>query len=519
MRHDILDLDTDLTSQEGQREKPRRGHAVLAYDVSSWERFLFDARAPIDGSSVLNQAEWELEKALLPPKKDGEDMVDVCDRHDPDQVQLNLAETFTSEAFARLYGDPALLPEEERDERAPWATRAHEILSALPEFEELRAAVEGDPDMAAFAAATLVQSAAGAIGQIAQEERERQEAEDRGEPAPPKPPGPSAEDHARAAMRGACRKAAAESQQRRSDLEGLCAGLGSAPPSHEQESPTRMALADRIAGDTRLREVLRRAGQMTRIANTKRQERRSVDARSEVVDLERGADLGRVLPAEIAGLRHPRLRLLKLRGIAERSLLQYRLEGTEPMGRGPIVVLLDRSGSMDGDPHTWARAVGIACLGMGRREKRAVTVIDFDSRVVQAVHVAKDGRACIIAGRRTEPLASYTDAVFRVAGINAGGGTDFEPALRTALDGLPAGIRDARSDLVFVTDGEADFPESYRKEIETAKKGGLRIYGATVNGGKASKAVRELCDVVTDLDRPAVKGDRAGAAAAVLPGA
>ncbi len=60
-----------------------------------------------------------------------------------------------------------------------------------------------------------------------------------------------------------------------------------------------------------------------------------------------GADLARALPVELARLTDPRRRLDFFRSLAERQVLEYQLGGSDRLGRGPLVVLLDKSSSMD----------------------------------------------------------------------------------------------------------------------------------------------------------------------------
>jgi hypothetical protein len=89
------------------------------------------------------------------------------------------------------------------------------------------------------------------------------------------------------------------------------------------------------------------AGRFTRIAQQKRRTKVKHGA-EEICDVELGNDLGRLLPVELVKLRHPRLHALALRDLLERKAMQYALTGKEKMGKGPLVLLLDRSGSMDG---------------------------------------------------------------------------------------------------------------------------------------------------------------------------
>lgn len=519
---------TPTFSFENRRaDAPRRpAHKQLVFDTSSWERMLYERRRVQGGALDASVAQVDEVVAAHEVAKAGATADDLRAA----EVRLQTAkvvDAFGSEVFGRLYGQPDRLAAPATD--GAWAKVAHDVLDQLPEFEDLRATVAGDPDFSALASADLCAALAPKLAGVLKEvEREEQEGGEGGEPGQGdgqgKAPGagngglPGAKDLLRAALRGAARNAAAKTDDRREALAGLAPGLEHVPATHEQPDPARMALAEQLGKDKSLREILRRAGKLQRIQASRRQQRRSRDAREEVVDIERGADLSRLLPSQLGALKHPKARLLALRSLVERTALQYRLEGHEPLGRGPIVLLLDESGSMGGDPHVWARAVGIATLGIGAREKRAVTVIGFDTRVRSVVHLAKDGRALSLKadGSERAPLGGVAQAALLVAGQTVAGGTDYTAPLKLALSGLPAGLQDDRADLVFVTDGACFFPDEIRDQLVAAKARGLRIFGLTLNGGSASEAVREICDHVVDLDK--TKNNKDEEVANALPG-
>jgi hypothetical protein len=64
-----------------------------------------------------------------------------------------------------------------------------------------------------------------------------------------------------------------------------------------------------------------------------------------------------------------------------RQVLQYQLIGNEPLGRGPLMVLLDKSGSMDGPRDIWATALSLALLDQAQCERRTFALLAFDYRV------------------------------------------------------------------------------------------------------------------------------------------
>ena len=61
--------------------------------------------------------------------------------------------------------------------------------------------------------------------------------------------------------------------------------------------------------------------------------------------------------------------------------MQYQLIGNQPLGKGPLVVLLDKSGSMDGPRDIWATALSLALLDQAQRERRPFALVAFDYRV------------------------------------------------------------------------------------------------------------------------------------------
>lgn len=484
-------------------------HRALCYETSRWERCLFEGRSvrgvlatALDATAKAQPVDWEASptnaRAL------------AIEKHRKD------AADFGTEVFARLYGEPSKLAQPVTD--PAWAAKAHELIGALPEFEALRESVANDPDMAALAAAECLGSIAGKLPGLAGKQSAS------GAQSGPNVPGktdPASEEAARAAVRSALRAGIARAEQRIGDareaLAGLAPGLEAAPATHEQPDTRRFELAESLIANPRLREVLRRAGRVQRLARDRRTVR-DERARQEVVDVERGADLARILPAGLARLRHPLLRRLALREIVERQALQYRLEGREPLGRGPVVVIIDRSSSMadgSGSAELWASATAIAVLGGAVREHRPITTIEFTTSVDEVHAVAANGVGRVLDSR--DPARTIRsdlkvqDVALSLASRRSCGGTEFGPVLNYALR---CGVLEDRADFIFVTDGLASADPETLDRLTEAKARGLRVYGLTVAGGSFSAAIEAICDVAIDIDRVE---DVAAAIASAMP--
>lgn len=359
------------------------------------------------------------------------------------------------EVFDRLYAGPdqTALPEGERDPRlAGWAQRFHEEAARVPAWQRFAADCQGD----ALAAAIATEHLSAALAP------ERQPPEPKQTPGQQKPANGSGSGAALAraragggladAMRrqillatGKAERAVDEARDATVGLSGVGgwapgSGPGEAGGAVDVEQVKRLIKA--LRQNPRLRKIADLAGRMRRIAATKRRQKVQHGA-DEINDVEQGSDLARLLPSETVKLRHPTLRLLLLRQITERQALQYRLEGRETKGKGPVVVLVDKSGSMEGARDTWATAVALAVLAEAQRERRAFALIPFDHHV-KAVHVVTPGA--------TLP----EDALFYAAT----GGTCIASAMRRALDviGAEPGMR--KADVVLITDGGSSTGEA-----------------------------------------------------------
>lgn len=480
------------------------------WDATRWQRVLHDIRADLANGALVG-AESDLVQAVTSDALNAADagqgvpepVAEAIHERAEDAVRL-----LGRGAFGHLYGDP------DATQGGPaWVQALAKAIDGEPALADCRAAVAGDADMTSLAEAALLRQLAPKLPEILERLREAgvDPSEDPGQEGPDGETAIPADeladllDHAAEgaarAVRIAAQKAVREVSEARSLLNGVLPGLGNPPSAHEQESPARVQLVARLRADARLAKVLEVAGRIRRIAERVRLQR-TEDLRTEVVDVERGADLGRVLPSELAGLRHPTMRRVVLKGIADRSLLQYRLSGQERVGRGPIVVLLDISGSMECAEAgmrriDWASAVGVAAVRAAVEQRRQVTVATFNGAVQQ--HWTVDHR---------DP-AGCRAAVLAIATIGCDGGTSFDGPVSWALD---AGAERDRADLVLVTDGEADrLSPRTQARLDDAKKRGMRLWGVLVGGEASLGTLRQIADGVAKLDGAADAAERVGA--------
>ncbi|WP_242352708.1 MULTISPECIES: VWA domain-containing protein [unclassified Anaeromyxobacter] len=389
-----------------------------------------------------------------------------------DVPQLRLED----ELFERLYTGEGerLAPSRVNAALRPWAERVHSTCDALPSFARLSAECRGDAAASAAAVEAIVREL--------------------NLPPPDEPPPPAApgvgKDPLRRPLAAACAAATRAVAELRDAAEGLAhvafqggllPGTGTADGVPREHGVVR-SLAARLKGDERLRRIAALAGRFKRIAAAKRRQRVRHGA-DEVTDVEQGADLGRALPVELAKLSHRLLRLDFLRALLESRSLQYRLEGTATLGKGPLVVLLDKSGSMDGPRDVWATAVALALLDQAQRERRTFALLGFDARVKFEAVV-----------KPSEALPD--DGLF----VSCAGGTEIAAAVGRGLEIIrthPGALR--KADLVLVTDGGSDASTAGALR-ESAAALGVTILGLGI--GVEREWLVPWCDevhAVTDL--------------------
>ncbi len=216
-------------------------------------------------------------------------------------------------------------------------------------------------------------------------------------------------------------------------------GAGSQAGAGEHQSLDVMTLVDQLNQTQGLAEILELAGRLRNIALS-RLKTRTVQGCDDVVSIEYGDEIERLLPQELLALKHPALKLDGKRRLLERQMLQLEVINQEAEGRGPIVVCKDESMSMSGGRHIWATAVALA-LGLAAKEEgREFAIIHFGSATELTIDRFRVG----------EEWNLVTAAAHFFSG-----GTNFDKPLQAAVNVIRAEPSYEKADVVFITDGNA----------------------------------------------------------------
>ncbi|HHJ13328.1 MAG TPA: VWA domain-containing protein [Gammaproteobacteria bacterium] len=221
---------------------------------------------------------------------------------------------------------------------------------------------------------------------------------------------------------------------------------------------------------------------------------------AETRGIERSGEIARMLPVEAAMLGHPKLRLVWHARRAERALLTYRVEGVEVHRtwteheemveregkrprpeRGPIIAVIDTSGSMHGLPEQVAKAIVLEAARTAHAEKRRCFLYAYSGpgQVIEhELDLSPEG-----IGR----LLSFL-------GFSFGGGNDETGVMSKVISRLKENDW-RKADIVFVSDGEWPAPAALIRSVEGARDEGTRFHGVQI-GNRGRTGLHAICDPV-----------------------
>lgn len=250
---------------------------------------------------------------------------------------------------------------------------------------------------------------------------------------------------------------------------------------------------ERIRKSRKLRSLADVLGRMREVAHQTLKKSKATES-SGIRSVTTGNQLENLLPTELATLRHPILKKEFQRKFLEKSLLVYEKQNRRQVGKGPIVVCCDVSGSMDGDPETYSKALALSLLEVAQAQKRSYAFISFNN-TVQDVFEFPKGKV---------NLQHVVDLAERFSG----GGTNFQEPLEKALEIMEQATF-TRGDIIFITDGEAHLDEDFVKRFKALKaKKDFALYTMLIFSD-SDEALRPISDEVLKIEDLLKQGEAA----------
>lgn len=241
-------------------------------------------------------------------------------------------------------------------------------------------------------------------------------------------------------LEGTIQQAATEALQKVEDMQQVLemqdwgSGLGDVKQSGGVNE--KIISAKKLLKSKNFKKIIEQAGRLKLLAEAKRKSKSPNQA--VIVGVKTGDDLFNLLPVEYGKFAHHKTRKLFIKDYSEKSLLEFEKSNSEKSKKGPVVVLIDNSGSMSGHAETWSKAVAITYLMMCSKDKR-----DF-----HAIHFDDCSRAFY-----DFPKGKFDDVKLgNFVNFFSGGGTDWERPLTDAVNIIEKNKQFKNADIVLITD-------------------------------------------------------------------
>ena len=204
--------------------------------------------------------------------------------------------------------------------------------------------------------------------------------------------------------------------------------------------------------------------------------------------MEQGDNIPRALPSELALLGEPDTESLFYKRYAVKELQQLSSPGRDKLAKsdedknkprltkGPIVVAIDTSGSMSGNPIKIAFSLLLQLLRMAKKEGRKCFLISFSVRA-KSTDLSRIGN--------WNKLESFLSDGFS-------GGTDGEQMLSQAMEVLDEGTFEM-ADILIISDFEFPKPIATTQDrMEKNRQKGTKFYGLQI--GDSSRTYDKILD-------------------------
>ena len=285
-------------------------------------------------------------------------------------------------------------------------------------------------------------------------------------------------------------KAARQATEGVEELESVTQAMGMGPGEPGSSDVNAIAATFKAArSNPALLRICSLAGKFRQLAQGLHKAR-SKNGFEEVTGLENGGDISRLIPSELMRLGIPELEIDFLRRFAERQCLCREFEAQERVGLGPVVLVVDESGSMIGSRNESAKAIALTLAWIARRQGRWCGLVAFSGGTGHRVLSLPPERWNQV------DLLDWLESF-----LGCGSDQDVPiremPAIFTELS-APAG----KTDLIYITDAELSISQKKATEFKTWKASvQTRLISLVLNTDPGDlKSISDEVHVISSLE-------------------
>lgn len=394
------------------------------------------------------------------------------------------ARQFSMELFSLLYENGQKLNTKN------WASEAMETISGIDQFELIKSRCKGNANHSCMAVSRLLNELNHSIADYREQGKE-QDSDPFYEGIPFEAHGDTPE-----ILQGTCEGFFEEMIGELDEAgEAMAMVFGDEIADPENNGKLQRELLMRIQRNRHLKELLKKAGSLLSAMNHKLV--RDQKAQEVMIGIEQGRDLRKLTNSSISLLCHPVTRRLFHYKFSRNELDIKKYEGEIPKERGPIMLLIDESKSMEGKRNLIARSIAIATIHVAFKEKRDLTLIGFNGGITSIHSIEKS------ESYRGAKRIAKNELVMEIATRSVRGGTNFNKPIKRALDLNPLA---SKADLIIITDGEADVSPETLEALAGFKKDGLKFFSILL--GTDPGDLESISDEIVDIEKLASDTDQ-----------
>ena len=306
----------------------------------------------------------------------------------------------------------------------------------------------------------------------------------------PDPSQPSKPEGLDVAVIAAASRASKEAADGVAELESVTQAMGMGAGELGSSDVSAIASAFKAARSNKaLMRICALAGRYKQLAQGLHKAR-SKNGFDEVTGLESGGDISRLVPSELMKLGIPELELDFLRRFVEKQTLCREFDGEEKVGLGPIVIVIDESGSMIGSRNESAKAIALTLAWIARKQGRWCGLVAFSG--------GTGHRVLSLPPERWNQV-DLLDWLQSFLGCGSDQDVPIRemPAIFTEID-APAG----KTDLIYITDAELSISQKKATEFKTWKASvQARLISLVLNTDPGDlKSISDEVHVISSLE-------------------
>lgn len=403
------------------------------------------------------------------------------------QELLTLFPELEKDIFAALYkNDPQLVPE------APYGTQLNrkqlETFMEDSRFDTIRGYTVYDDFSAAAASCSIMDEVIVRLEEdeelkkLVEKQNEMQGQKDEEKKNQMQSQLETEIEKASSKIRQALKQGIKKAEKEAEENEEAFAALGCGKGDTELKRLSFKEKTDLLKSYGRVKQMAQYIGKYKSLAVSARTARIK-STKSEISGVTMGGNITRALPHELVALRHPVLKYNFYRKLQEHQIMQYEMEHKEDVGRGPIVCLLDDSGSMYDENAYIARGVAFGLLQCAKADKRNFGLYIFSGENSFKTFIIEKGEAT-------------PEQCIDILSVSLKGGTSYSGPMRWGLHQCEQ-QKFKNGDIVMITDGLCELPPNTKEQVIAIKKEqDIKITVIMIGERDYSKQIRDWADVI-----------------------